>query len=38
MLFFFLTPWILLSLFMASPLPDLLRARGRNLGGGAVFA
>jgi hypothetical protein len=38
MLFFFIAPWILISLFLASPLPDVLRARGRNFGAGTVFA
>jgi hypothetical protein len=32
MLFYFLVPWILVTLFMASPLPDILR--GRNTGAG----
>jgi hypothetical protein len=37
-LFYFLVPWILVSLLLASPLPDVLRARGRNIGAGTVFA
>jgi hypothetical protein len=31
MLFYFLVPWILVTLLLASPLPDILRAR-RNIG------
>ena len=38
MLFLLLTPWIVFSLFLASPIPDLLRARGRYAGAGMVFA
>jgi len=33
MLLYFLVPWILVTLFLASPLPDILR--GRN---GTFFA
>jgi hypothetical protein len=38
MLFLLLTPWVLISLFTASPMPDVLWARGRNLAAGTVFA
>jgi hypothetical protein len=38
MLLYFLVPWILVTLFLASPLPDMLRARGRNTGAGTLFA
>jgi hypothetical protein len=34
MLFFLLTPWIVFSLYMASPLPDVFRVRGSNAGRG----
>jgi hypothetical protein len=37
MLFYFLIPWILGTLLLASPLPDVLRARGRNIGAGTLF-
>jgi hypothetical protein len=37
MLFFLLSPWILISLFLASPLPDPFRARSSNVSGGAAF-
>jgi hypothetical protein len=32
MLFFLLTPWIVFSLYMASPLPDVFRVRSSNVG------
>jgi hypothetical protein len=38
MLLYFLIPWILVTLLLASPLPDVLRARGRNIGAGTIFA
>jgi len=38
MLFYFLVPWILATLLLASPMPDVLRARGRNIGAGTLFA
>jgi len=38
MLLYFLIPWILVTLLLASPLPDVLRARGRNIGAGTLFA
>jgi hypothetical protein len=33
MLFFFLTPWVVFSLFTASPLPNVFGVRSSNVGG-----
>jgi len=32
MLFYFLVPWILVTLFLSSPLPDILRGRNTDAG------